>query len=79
VNARLDLAGALVQLGEVEDASAVASEALGIHASSRQDFNSVRRAIELRSALQPHRALPAVRELDERFHAVCGGQQAGLT
>jgi len=72
VNARLDLAGALVQLGEVEDACAAGSEALGIHASSRQDFNSVRRAIELRSALQPHRALPVVRELDERFDAVCG-------
>jgi hypothetical protein len=72
VIARTDLAMALLQLQQVEDACVVGGEALDTYATGRRSHNVVRRAAELRSALQAHRDLPVVRELDEHFHAVCG-------
>ncbi|MFN2591360.1 MAG: hypothetical protein ABR532_00790 [Candidatus Dormibacteria bacterium] len=69
---RLDLAMALLQLRQVEDASTVGGEALNLYASGRRSHNIDLRAAELRSALQGHTDLPAVRELNERFEVVCG-------
>jgi len=78
VIARLDLAAALLQLQEVEDACAVGAEALGIYASGRRCF-AFRRAAELHSALKEHGNRPAVREFDEHFLTVCGDQQTSLS
>lgn len=78
VVARIDLATALVQLEQLEDACTVGTEALGIYASGRPIGPVVRRAAELRSALQRNQDLPAVRNFSERFHAVCSEQAAPL-
>ena len=71
VVARLDLAMALLQLRQVEDACTVGGEALNLYGSGRRSHNIDLRAGELRTALQGSENLPSVRELNERFEVVC--------
>jgi hypothetical protein len=75
--ARLDLATALVQLGEPEEAGQAALEALAIF-SERPVDSVVRRAGELEAVLgvEPYRRLPAVRQFRERLQTT--GAAAGL-
>ncbi len=70
VVARIDLATALVQLGELDEACAVGTEALGIHMLDPRPGPIISRAAELHLALEPHRTLPPARDFDERLHAV---------
>jgi len=69
VLARFDLAGALVQQGELEWACAVSAQALDI-ARQRLTQPVRRQTLLLRAVLEPHSALTAVRDLDERFRAL---------
>ena len=69
--ARCDLAMALLQLGEVEEACRTGSEALAIFGERRAD-SVLRRAHEFRVALGDgsYRALPAAREFTEQLRAI---------
>jgi tetratricopeptide (TPR) repeat protein len=75
--ARLDLASALVQLGEPEEASHTGLEALAIF-SERPVDSVMRRARELQVVLdvEPYRRLPAVRQFSEQLQATSA--KAGL-
>jgi len=66
--ARLDLATALAQLGEPEEASQTALQALAIF-SERPVDSVMRRAGDLEAVLdvEPYRRLPAVRQFCERL------------
>jgi DNA-binding transcriptional regulator YiaG/tetratricopeptide (TPR) repeat protein len=68
--ARLDLATALTHLGEPEEASHTAQEALAIF-SERPVDSVMRRAGDLDAILdvEPYRRLPAVRQFREQLHA----------
>jgi hypothetical protein len=68
--ARLDLATALAQLGEPEEASHTALEALAIF-SERPVDSVLRRARDLEAVLdlEPYRRLPAVRQFREQLQA----------
>jgi hypothetical protein len=68
--ARLDLATALTHLGEPEEASHMASEALAIF-SERPVDSVVRRARDLEAVLnvEPYRRLRAVRHFSEQLQA----------
>lgn len=69
VSARFDLAIALARQGEVDEACAVAAEALHL-VSARPTEPARQRAVELISSLSPHRELSAVREMKERMGLV---------
>jgi hypothetical protein len=75
--ARLDLATALAQLGEPEEASHTALEALAIF-SERPVDSVMRRAGDLEAVLdvEPYRQLPAVRQFREQLHTTRA--EAGL-
>jgi transcriptional regulator with XRE-family HTH domain len=68
--ARLDLATALAQLGEPEEASQTALEALAIF-SERPVDSVMRRARDLEAVMdvEPYRRLPAVRQFREQLQA----------
>jgi tetratricopeptide (TPR) repeat protein len=69
--ARCDLAMALLQLGEVDEACRTASQALAIFRERRAD-SVLRRAHEFRVALGggSYRALPAARAFTEQLRAI---------
>jgi hypothetical protein len=75
--ARLDLATALGQLGEPEEASHAALEALVIFAERPVD-SVIRRARDLEAVLdaEPYRQLPAVRQFRDQLQAT--RTEAGL-
>lgn len=69
--ARCDLAMALLQFGEVEEACRTGSEALAIFSERRAD-SVLRRANEFQAAVDAssYRALPAAREFTEQLRAI---------
>jgi hypothetical protein len=75
--ARLDLAAALAQLGEPQEASHTALEAIAIF-SERPVDSVMRRARDLEAVLdaEPYRQLPAVRQLREQLQTTRA--EAGL-
>ncbi len=66
--ARIDLATALTLQGEPDQACRVAVEALRIHTEERTVALVPQRTAEPSEVMRPHRALPAVRDLNERLH-----------
>jgi len=76
--ARCDLAMALLQLGEVEEACRIGSEALAIFGERRAD-SVLRRAHEFQVTLSggPYRLLPAARAFTEQLRAIAATRSIG--
>jgi transcriptional regulator with XRE-family HTH domain/tetratricopeptide (TPR) repeat protein len=65
--ARLELSSALIQLGEPEEASRLAVEALHIYRTQRRTDSILRRCGELQSSLAGVGSIPAVRDFSEQY------------
>ncbi|MGH8904292.1 MAG: helix-turn-helix domain-containing protein [Egibacteraceae bacterium] len=70
VQARITLAHALGQQGQPDGAGKLGVEALHICPAGQRDVPVAARFTELLKALRPNHSVPAVRDLEEQFHAV---------